>query len=101
MNNQHQELVEEKVADFRVNFWKISGESAPDLDRKQDAYVTKMLQDLIDTVSMIVREEEAVEYNKIIDILLKEERERAGEYMTPENGDAYLQALDKTPPNKV
>jgi len=35
--------VEERVAKFQKEFWKISGKSAPDLDRKQDEYITEAL----------------------------------------------------------
>jgi len=35
--------VEERVAKFQKEFWKISGKSAPDLDRKQDEYITQAL----------------------------------------------------------
>ena len=35
--------VEESVAKFQKEFWKISGKSAPDLDRKQDEYITQAL----------------------------------------------------------
>ena len=36
--------VEERVIKFQKEFWEISGESAFDLARKQDAYVTQALQ---------------------------------------------------------
>jgi len=74
MNNKHQELIAEAVKDIAIKM--VNG-----VENKTDI-LTQTLQDTIDTV-------------------VTEERERAGEYMTPENGAAYLQALDKTPPNKV
>ena len=64
--NTHKKLIEEKVVNSQcdagdvVTGWVIQSDE-----------VRKILQDTIDTVSMIVREEEAVEYNKIIDTALE------------------------------
>jgi len=76
MNNPHQALIEEKVAEiFDTEY---IGGKQPNLNKK---FVTQTLQATIDTVSMIVREEEAVEYNKIIDTVLEGERERVLPYI--------------------
>ena len=109
MSNPHQALIEEKVAELRQNHCHSKVDPLKNKHfflKSASAHNTKLLfadieqtlQATIDTVSMIVREEEAVEYNKIIDTVLEEERERASEYMTPEDGAAYLEAL-KPPPD--
>ena len=72
MNNPHQALIEEKVAEI-VDTEYIGGKQ-PNLNKE---FVTQTLQATIDTV-------------------LEEERERASEYMTPEDGAAYLEALTIT-----
>ena len=152
MNNKHQELIAEKVAEFNklvdddyYEFKEITDtkqlegtlwteeywpESQVELDvDKVRNFLTKTMQETIDTVSMIVREEEATEYNKIIDTVLEEERGRikidsndmqkvgdhywGGDYeptyyelekLTESMNEILqtkLKALDKTPPNKV
>ena len=84
MNNKHQELIAEKVAEV-CNKSKLDYLLKADsllrgmcLDKELRIVLTKTLQDTIDTV-------------------LERERERASEYMTPEDGAAYLEALT---PNK-
>jgi len=47
--------VEESVAKFQKEFWKISGKSAPDLDRKQDEYITQALAEERDWVHRLVK----------------------------------------------
>ena len=69
--NTHKKLIEEKVVNSQCN----PGDVVTGWVIQSDK-VREILQDTIDTVSMIVREEEAVEYNKIIDTVLEGERER-------------------------
>jgi len=104
MNNKHQELIDEKVAEFRVKFWKISGELAPDLDKKQDEHVTKMLQDTIDTVLAEEREKWVKAVGEKIDKTTRElmmASFQEGVDTTKFMYDEALKALDKTPPNTV
>lgn len=35
--------IPERVEEFKREFWKLSGDSVPELDRKQDEYVQNML----------------------------------------------------------
>ena len=83
MNNKHQELIAEKVAEV-CNKIKLDYLLKADsllrgmcLDKELRIVLTKTLQDTIDTV-------------------LERERERASEYMTPEDGAAYIEALTPT-----
>ena len=84
MNNPHQALIEEKVAEFDKCFdraaYKRNGWSSIPLGdiHKAKEMFTQILQATINTV-------------------LEEERERASEYMTPEGGAAYLKALTPLP----
>ena len=78
--NTHKKLIEEKVAELNeFDFYTDGGNIGAD---EVEPWLRKALQDTIDTVSMIVREEEAVEYNKIIDTVLEGERERVLKCLT-------------------
>ena len=76
MNNPHQELIEKSVDEFcDFDFYTDGGNIGA---KEVEPWLRKTLQATIDTV-------------------LERERERAGEYMTPEGGAAYLEALTPLP----
>ena len=74
-NNPHQTLIEEKVDSVRNQtnefFYALTFEQRTEINQ----WLFETLQDTIDTVSMMVREEEAVEYNKIIERAVADERQ--------------------------
>jgi len=71
-NNPHQALIEKSVDEFcDFDFYTDGGNIGA---KEVEPWLRKTLQATIDTVSMIVREEEAVEYNKIIDTVLEKQR---------------------------
>jgi len=75
-NNPHQALIEKSVDEFcDFDFYTDGGNIGA---KEVEPWLRKTLQDTIDTV-------------------LEEERERASEYMTPEDGAAYLEALTPLP----
>ena len=94
------QTIEQAVEELSKD-WLFAGDEPKEDDfgihKEFKDFLRQALQDTIDTVSMIVREEEATAYNKIIDTVLEAERERASEYMTPEDGAAYLEALTPLP----
>lgn len=61
MTKETQERIEECVKRFREEFWKLSGESAGELDRKQDKYVSELLSSEIETAQREERERIAKE----------------------------------------
>ena len=86
MSNPRQALIEEKVAELRQNHCHSKVDPLKNKHfflKSASAHNTKLLfadieqtiQTTIDTVSMIVREEEAVEYNKIIEREVAAERQ--------------------------
>jgi len=83
MNNKYQELIAEKMSDFESAFSSgLIPKHEHDIQGEEMRFfIEKTLQDTIDTVSMIVREEEAVEYNKIIDTVLAEKGSYADGYL--------------------
>ena len=75
MNNPHQELIEKSVDEFcDFDFYTDGGNIGA---KEVEPWLRKTLQATIDTV-------------------IEGERERASEYMTPEDGAAYLEALTPT-----
>ena len=75
MNNPHQELIEKSVDEFcDFDFYTDGGNIGA---KEVEPWLRKTLQATIDTV-------------------LKGERERASEYMTPEDGAAYFEDLTTT-----
>jgi len=110
-NNPHQALIEEKVAEFKE--LGVGYEDSiepildvlPNIDHPElgtysfEKWLTQTLQDTIDTVSMIVREEEATAYNKIIDTVLEGERQRMRQIVKERitaNGTIYDHDADVT-----
>ena len=75
MNNPHQELIEKSVDEFcDFDFYTDGGNIGA---KEVEPWLRKTLQATIDTV-------------------LEGERERASEYMTPEDGAAYFEDLTTT-----
>jgi len=93
VNNKHQELIAEKVAEFETAIDAI-------YSRVVLAAIFKHhLINTIDTISMIVREEEATEYNKIIDTVLAEKGSYADGYLQGKFDAQMDKELDKTVDN--
>jgi len=89
-NNPHQALIEEKVAEFKETsqtYIKCGWDETNNLAFKQ--FEVNWTEQQVDWLTQTLQ--------ATIDIVLERERERASEYMTPEGGAAYLQALTPLP----
>jgi len=104
MNNKHQELIAEKVAEFaRATLsFKVGEGEIEKMVRLQNLFA-ETLQDTIDTV---VAEERKV-FKEIVNIVdeeflaLPDAEDYIGEWTINVERKRILETLDKTPPNKV
>ena len=87
MNNTHQALIEEKAAEFLDRNKLVF--SYHDKKLREEGYDPA---DHSEAAGMVLEEI----LQATIDTVLERERERASEYMTPEDGAAYLEALTPT-----
>ena len=99
MTNQ---TIEQAVEELSKD-WLFAGDEPKEDDfrihKEFKDFLRQALQDTIDTVSMIVREEEATAYNKIIDTVLEGERQRMRQIVKERitaNGTIYDHDADVT-----